>query len=106
MEKLKQDIYNYFLPKSDSPQTAITVTYTIMDMVQNHLSEYTDTMERLLSLVAELNSANTALQNRVQDAEELLVNSTRLAYDAIVAASELRVGEQRLDTLEEFHKEL
>lgn len=106
MENLKLDIYNYFLPMASDPQTAAVVTYAIIEMVQHHMSEYVDIMDRLLNLVTELGASNEILQNRVQDSEELALSSVRMAYDTILSMSEQQVGERRLDTLEEFQKEL
>jgi len=106
MEKLKRDIYNYFLPMASDPQTALIVTYAILEIVQHHMSEYVYRVEQLLATVAELCDANVKLQNRVQESEESFINGMRLAYDTISAISEQQRGEERLDTLEEFQKEL
>lgn len=106
MEQLKQDIYDYFLPMSSDSQTAAIVTYDIMTILNNHLSEYTSLLERSFNIITELQDTNAALQQRSLQIEETFLKSVRLAYDIIRDMEERRRAEERLDDLEKLQKEL
>jgi len=106
MEKLKQDIYNYFLPMASDEHTAAIVTYNVMVLISNHMSEYVDLLEYAMNALAELQETNVALQNRLQQSEEAFMNGMRLAYDTITAIADQQKSEERLEELEAFQKEL
>jgi hypothetical protein len=106
MDRLKLDIYEYFLPMSSDAQTAASVTHALMEIITNHLSEYISDMEHSLMAITELQRANAILQNRKQEAEEAFINGMRLAHEMVLAIGEQQRGEQHLDDLEKLQKEL